>query len=181
TLIGPGVGAAPGSKVTVALPLGLTATEPAGGLNCVEPTTVTSWLPVMGVVTRFGPTVCDRAASDASKTEASAVKTKHTCAHLGVRRRQHEAIGQGAIAGELGDLAAACAGEQQEADDVAERVFARTPAVLTSAIAPQRVSAPRIFPPTTSTSLKSSCCGNSKVSTSLVSTSNKKQSKHLQC
>src|SRR5262245_62652679 len=103
----------------------------------------------MGVVTRFGPTVCDRAASDASKTEASAVKTKHTCAHLGVRRRQLEAIGQDAIAGELDDLAATCAAEQQEADDVAERVFARTPAVLTGirAVATQKVSAPRIFPP----------------------------------
>src|SRR5262249_10229646 len=103
----------------------------------------------MGVVTRFGPTVCDRATSDASKTEASAVKTKHTCAHLGVRRRQLEAIGQDAIAGELDDLAATCAAEQQEADDVAERVFARTPADLTGnrAVATQQASAPRIFPP----------------------------------
>jgi hypothetical protein len=39
-------------------------------------------------------------------------------AHLGVRRRQHEAIGQDTIAGKLSDLAAARAGEQEQPEGV---------------------------------------------------------------
>src|SRR5262249_23971252 len=63
---------------------GETATVPGFGINCVEPTTVTFWLPVMGVVTRPGPTCCcDRAASDHSKTEASTAG----------RKRRHHALG----------------------------------------------------------------------------------------
>src|SRR5262249_40241721 len=72
-------------------------------------------------------------------------------------------------------------GSSVKQNEAARRVFARTAAVLIGnrAIDPQRVSAPRI-PPTTSTSLKSSCCGSSKVSTSLVD-QQQNTSKHLQC
>src|SRR5262249_7394678 len=74
----------PGSKITSALPPGLTATTPAGGLKSVEPTTVTFWLPVTGVVTRPGPTCCcDRAGSDASNSEVSTAG----------RKRRHHALG----------------------------------------------------------------------------------------
>jgi len=44
--------------------------------------------------------------------------------NLGMRRRQQQAVRQDAITGELGDLAPARAGEQQEADDVSERAAA---------------------------------------------------------
>jgi hypothetical protein len=50
-------------------------------------------------------------------------------AGLGGERRQHQAICEDLVAGDFGDLAAAGAAEEQEADNVAERSTASRSAV----------------------------------------------------
>src|SRR5262245_22566225 len=75
TLIGAGW-TRPGSKSTLAFPPGLTAIWPAGGLNCVEPTTVMFWLPPRVKPIVPGPNCCDRAGSDASNSDVSTAGRK---------------------------------------------------------------------------------------------------------